>query len=69
MEPALTCARSVRLTQQVSKRLHQVSRKQDEESFEPAGNVVGQPIERQQTLVTVGFPPVAELRTEKGTRI
>lgn len=65
MKPALTCRGAVGLPQQVGERFHQVSCKQDEEPFEAAGDVVSQSTERQQTLVSVRLPPVAELRTKR----
>lgn len=48
----LTCVAAVCASQQVGERLHQVSCEQDEESFEPPGDAVGQPVKRQQTFVT-----------------
>lgn len=65
MLQVLTCLGDVGLSQQVSKRLHQVSCEQDEESFETLGDAVGQSVEGQQTLVTVRFTPVEQLQEKQ----
>lgn len=64
----VTCLGAVGLSQQVSERFHQVSCEQDEESFEPLGDAVGQPAESQQTLFAVGFTPVEQLQEKQGLR-
>lgn len=41
------------MSQQVCEWFHQVSCEQHEESFEAVGDVVGQPVESQQTIFTL----------------
>lgn len=53
------------MCQQVCKWFHQVSCEQHEESFEAVGDAVGQPVESQQTIFTLRFAPVEELRDRR----